>query len=335
MDELREKLRAEKERRQFFLNTVRALLVFIRDFSLDLKEIDSDGFRDIVDELSRRVVSEEKTKSIRSFFEKRKKSIVKFIDRQKRYLYDRENEFKGIIELLSKAMATLDTENRNYNEKIYRQTDKIEKITLLDDIKKIKKSLSVEVERMRVTVKEKQAHDKMRIELLSNKVSSLNVELEKAKEESLKDGLTGIYNRKAFDSHIRSLIERNTVKHLPFSLLMIDIDNFKEINDAYGHNIGDRVIMAVVQKCKKSTRSQDFFARYGGDEFVIVFPGISFRNVMKRAKQLAKAIATTRYASSEIPDGNEISFTVSIGVATFRKEDDAETLAERADKALV
>ncbi len=334
IDELQEKLRDEEEKRRFFLIAIRALLVFVRDFSLDLKEIDSDGFRKGIDDLTEKFISGEKAKTIRSFFEKHKKTIVSFINRQKIYLHDREKELKDIIALLTKAMTTLDAENRDYNEKIYKQTDKIEQITLLDDIKKIKNALSNEIERMRVTVKEKQAHEKKRIETLSNKVSSLNVELEKAKEESLKDGLTGIYNRKTFDSHIRNLVERNTVKHLPFSMLMLDIDDFKEINDTYGHSIGDRVIMAVVHKCRESTRSHDFFARYGGDEFVIVLPGISFRNALKKAKQLSKSIAESRYSLSELRDGNKLSFTVSIGMATYRKGDSAETTAGRADRAL-
>ncbi len=327
-------LKSSDEKRQFFLLAVRALLVFIKDFSLELKEIDSEEFKKKIDDLAENFISEEKPKKLQSVFEKNKKNIITYIKKQKEYLKDREGEFKEIIDLLTKAMAVVDNDNQVYNEKIYKQSEKLEKITLLDDIKKIKNELIIEVESIRKTVREKELRDSEKLEKLSKKVNSLNIELEKAKEESVKDGLTGIYNRKAFDGYIRKLVERNTVTKTPFSILLLDIDDFKNINDDFGHQTGDRMLVAMANKCQGFIRSDDFLARYGGEEFVVVLPGASLRNALKKGKLICKEIAKSRYTLGEGKEDTVISITVSIGASVHKKGDTVETIIERADKAL-
>ena len=270
-------LRYSDEKRQFFLLAVRALLVFIKDFSLDIKEIDSEEFKRKIDDLTEKLISEEKTKKLQSVFEKNKKNIITYIKEQKDYLKDREDEFKEIIDLLTKAMAVVDHDNQVYNEKIYQQSEKLEKITRLDDIKKIKNKLIIEIENIRKTVQEKELHDSEKLEKLSKKVNSLNVELEKAKEESVKDGLTGVYNRKAFDRYISKLVERNTVTKAPFSLLLLDIDDFKKINDRFGHQTGDRVLLATARKCKEFIRSDIF--RYLNRNNKNIIPTLTDKNI--------------------------------------------------------
>lgn len=333
-EDLSKMLENSNEKRRFYLFVLRALLVFIKDFSLDLKEIDSEEFKKKIDDLTEKLISEEKTKKLQSVFEKNKKNIITYVKKQKEYLKDREDEFKEIIDLLTKAMAVVDHDNQVYNEKIYKQSEKLEKITLLDDIKKIKKKLIIEIENIRKTLKEKEFHDSEKLEKLSKKVNSLNVELEKAKEESVKDGLTGVYNRKAFDRYINKLVERNTVTRAPFSILLLDIDDFKKVNDQFGHQTGDRVLIATARKCKEFIRSDDFLARYGGEEFVVVLPGASLRNAVKKGKLICKEVAKAKYALEESKEDTIISITLSIGASVHKKGDTVATIVKRADKAL-
>ena len=333
-EDLAAKLSDSNRKKDYFLLSIQALLQLIKQFALDLKEIDSDGFKKDVSLLSEKFASEKKLKKIQSRFEKEEKAIDSFIDLQKKYLIDRENEFKDIIDILSQAMVTIDTENQEYNQKILKQSEKIVEITHLDDIKKLKLALIQEIEQIRETVKEKQSHDHTKLEILSNQVSNLSMELEKARTESLTDGLTGIYNRKAFDSRISGLVERNEVSKAPFSLLMLDIDDFKKVNDVYGHHTGDRLILAVINKCRQSIRGEDFFARYGGDEFVIILPGASLKNALKRAQHIRQSIASARYYLDEIAGNPILSVTVSIGVCSIEKADTVSTVTQRADRAL-
>jgi diguanylate cyclase len=165
-------------------------------------------------------------------------------------------------------------------------------------------------------------------------VDNLRRELETAKNKSMTDSLTGIYNRQAFDEYLTDLIERSQVMKSEFSLLMMDLDNFKAINDTHGHLIGDRVLVAFATKCRNAIRGDDFIARYGGEEFTIVLPGASLRNALKKARQICETVAAARYATNTGENGGHLSMTVSIGVSAYKKGDNSVTLIARADKAL-
>ena len=334
VEELSEMIQSYEEKQQILSLAIRALLHFIKDFSHDLEEIGAKRFKDDIDELNQKILSENKPKKLQSIFENYKNTIQLYIKREKEYFRDREIELKNIIDLLSNAIATLNTENQDFNQIIYKQSEKIEQITLLDDIKKIKTILKQEIDGMRKAIRDKELHDTNQIETLSIQVSTLKNELAKAQTESSKDGLTGICNRLALDKYLRDIVERNTVTKSPFSLLMIDIDNFKHINDTYGHQTGDRIIIAMVQKCKEFIRKDDFFARYGGEEFVIILPGASLRNAIKKATSMCKSISKSRYSINDKKNGPILAFTISIGVSSHIKGDTTSSITDRADQAL-
>jgi len=105
-EDLSEMLKNSDEKRQFFLLAIRALLVFIKDFSLDLKEIDSEEFNKKIDDLTEKLISEEKTKKLQSVFEKNKINIITYIKKQKEYLKDREDEFKKNNRLADKSYGS-------------------------------------------------------------------------------------------------------------------------------------------------------------------------------------------------------------------------------------
>ena len=333
-ENLSTELKDSREKKDFYLLSILTLFEFIKDFSLDLTEINSKEFKDDISRLSYKFNAEKRLKKIQSSFEREKKGIGDYIRLQKKYLIDREGEFKDIIEILTNAMVSLDAENQEYNQKILEQSGKIEQITYLDDIKKIKQALILELEQMRQTVKKKQSSDHIKLDALAKQVHSLNSQLKEARTESVTDSLTGIHNRKAFDRQIGELVENNADANVPFSLLMIDIDNFKNINDKYGHQTGDRVIMAVVNKCRQSIRGEDFFARYGGEEFVIILPGASLRNAVKKANHICKSVASTWYRLDDDQDGQTLNITISIGVSSYQKDDTTTSVIKRADDAL-
>jgi len=332
--ELAKALDQAENHRQFQLTTIRALLVLMKDFTIDLAELDVSEFRSQLDQLSEYFGRETQSRVAVKRFGKQKQVIAKYAEDQKRLLVDREKELRGIIELLSKALAAVSSDNRDFTQKIYAHSEKIEAITRLDDIRKIKDGLAAEVQHIRSAVQEKQQYDQGHVATLSGQVKALQEKLAQAENKSLKDGLTGIYNRKAFDEQLRAFVERNAVARSPFALLMMDIDNFKQFNDTYGHQTGDRVLMALVQKCKNSTRSDDFLARFGGEEFVIILPGASLRNGTKKAQHIVKSVAAARYTLETNKGSVSLGFTVSIGVSTYQQGDTAAMVIKRADQAL-
>jgi len=334
MERFIEEIRDNAEKKDFYFDAIRALLLFIKDFSMDFSETGSDRFVKQIDGLSEAFITEKKAKVVESIFERHKKTIPAFIRGQKEYLNNREKEIWDIIGLQRTAITTLSTENQEYNRKVYEQSKQIEAITMLDDIKTMKKKVIKEVEAIQATVRKKEEQDRQQMEAFAKQISRLNVELKKVKTEAMTDGLTKAYNREAFDRYIGKIVGQNTIKRSPFSLLMLDIDDFKKINDEYGHQIGDRVLVALVRKCTQFTRDVDFLARYGGEEFVIVLPGASLRNALKKAQRLRKAIAGTYYTPDKEKKDNGFSITVSIGASSFRKNDSVSTIIDRSDKAL-
>jgi diguanylate cyclase len=323
-----------EERREFFLLAARTLVQCLREYALDIEELNSARFKaDLVD-LAETLGSDEKISRLQARFRRDTDGIDAFARRQKNYLHDRETEYKEIVSILSKAMATLDFENQEYNRSILAQSRRLEEITFLDDIKRIKQVLLQEVEQLQAAVRQKELRDVAKIEKLALQVSALNNELQAARTESERDSLTGVYNRRAFDRRLADLMTRNTLQVQPFALLMIDIDDFKRINDSYGHPTGDRVLVTLVNKCRQSVRGEDLLARYGGEEFAILLLGASLRNAVKKARQICESIGSARYLLEGMPACEPLGITVSIGVSAWCSGDTAADLVGRADKAL-
>jgi len=144
------------------------------------------------------------------------------------------------------------------------------------------------------------------------------------------DGLTQLANRAYFDEKLLEMISLHQRYKEPFTLMMIDVDYFKTINDSHGHQAGDRILKGVSFKIKATLRESDFLARFGGDEFALVLIKAS----LQPATVLAEKICTNVRESRFILDGNEFKVTLSIGVAEVHADDTPETLLKRADEAL-
>jgi diguanylate cyclase (GGDEF)-like protein len=145
------------------------------------------------------------------------------------------------------------------------------------------------------------------------------------------DGLTGLYNHRRFQEKLQEEIERGDRSREPVSLLLLDIDHFKRINDAHGHPFGDTVLKALSAALGRLARRVDFVARYGGEEFAIILVGTDRRGCRATAQRVLKAVRALRVPRA----GGDFSFTISVGAATC--PDDARTredLVRCADRAL-
>lgn len=152
---------------------------------------------------------------------------------------------------------------------------------------------------------------------------------EKLIEQVGRDALTGLQDRGQFDIRGPATLQNSAQNKLPLSLLMIDIDDFKSINDQYGHPAGDRVIRSVVETILSVLRKQDALFRYGGEEFALLCLGMTDNAVMAMAERIRLAVATASHSGLSRP------VTISIGVASFpRHALDFPTLLARADEAL-
>jgi diguanylate cyclase (GGDEF)-like protein len=148
---------------------------------------------------------------------------------------------------------------------------------------------------------------------------------------SITDGLTGIANRRHFIERFRLEFLRSMRNGYPISVLMIDIDHFKKVNDTYGHLVGDEILSATARTLAQQLREIDFLARFGGEEFVIFLPETGCDGAAKVAERIRGAVERSEYKAYD----EKLHVTVSVGTATYPQDgDDKDVLIERADAAL-
>ncbi len=167
----------------------------------------------------------------------------------------------------------------------------------------------------------------------AEEMSRLKKELSNAKREAAIDSLTGLYNRRAFDRRMKALIKEAGDYTHGFSLLLLDIDHFKRVNDRHGHMVGDKVLRALGEHIGKLTRRSDFLARYGGEEFAVVLPDTQLTEAFAVAENIRGTLQRIRLRRACSKEPLE-AITISIGVASHRAGESMDALIERCDKAL-
>ena len=165
--------------------------------------------------------------------------------------------------------------------------------------------------------------------LYHNLVEMLHIK----EQQAITDPITGVNNYRYFRIQIESEIGRALRHNKVFSLVMIDIDNFKEYNDAHGHMNGDLALKLVAEGLQKNIRKSDVLARYGGDEFIIILPELDKEASKKMAEKLCTVISHTKLPAKKFAP--KVNLTISLGVATFPEDGDIEDkLLKKADEAL-
>ena len=146
------------------------------------------------------------------------------------------------------------------------------------------------------------------------------------------DPVTGVYSHRHLQDRIRQETARAGRAGLPLSVLMVDLDDFKRVNDVYGHQAGDRVLRAIAGALRAAVRTSDVVARYGGDEFVVLMPDTDAAEAAQVAARASEAVAGRAHAMA---DGTEVHVTCSAGLATFPIDgNNARRLLRSADAAM-
>ncbi len=169
-----------------------------------------------------------------------------------------------------------------------------------------------------------------RIADLEREAQELRSKLEREKHGARLDPLTRLANRKSFDERFSQEIERRARGDLAVTMLLWDLDDFKLINDSYGHRAGDRVLQNVAARFMSALRAEDFVARIGGEEFVVLLTGIPFERARYIAEELRLGVEALRFHFRGVP----VRVTVSCGLTELRSVDTANAAFDRADAAL-
>lgn len=151
------------------------------------------------------------------------------------------------------------------------------------------------------------------------------------KNQAIRDPLTSLYNRRYFEDEVSKQILALKAKNSPYSVLMLDADFFKKVNDTYGHKTGDKVLIELASTAERALRDNDIVARYGGEEFVVFLPGIKVEDGRGVADRLRQSIGMQTVYSD---DNTPVKFTVSVGVSSSDISDNVDMLIKTADEAL-
>jgi diguanylate cyclase (GGDEF)-like protein len=152
-----------------------------------------------------------------------------------------------------------------------------------------------------------------------------------AAEQAMLDPLTGVANRRGFERALEVELERSTRRGHPCALVIVDLDDFKLVNDRHGHGVGDDVLVMLAERLRESVRSADTVARLGGEEFVLLLPETSLAGALAVAERARSGLAAD---GLRLRSGEQLTVTASFGAADFPASPDRASLMRDADQAL-
>lgn len=155
--------------------------------------------------------------------------------------------------------------------------------------------------------------------------------LDKYQKESSQDHLTEVPNRRYMSAIIESKIREYKAVGVSFGIAFIDIDNFKKINDTYGHDTGDEALKLLVKTVSAALRAHDYIGRWGGEEFIVVFSDINAEGLKKASEKLRVLVEAS---TLHVPIGEELKFTISLGTTLINETDDVADMVDRADNLM-
>jgi diguanylate cyclase (GGDEF)-like protein len=252
----------------------------------------------------------------------------------RKYLLERESEFADVIDVMREALARLAGDAKAFNVRLSGSSERISRLIEIEDIRELKKQITQEVRDLDRVVEEKQKQDEVNYAKLASRIEVLQTNLSESRDEALLDPLTRLSNRGSFDRALKQWVDVHRDTGKPFVLAMVDIDNFKQVNDTHGHPVGDRVLYCAAEWLRKNCRPTDFLARYGGEEFVVMITEFTLSQAEARFGELLRDIANCNYTYTREDGECGIAFTVSCGLAEFSVQESGEDLLRRADEAL-
>jgi len=247
-------------------------------------------------------------------------------DQREQIISDAAQVIRGILQALANAIHRAELAATDSSQLLGEVREVIERMHLPEELSDVNTQLLREIDRLvssNLSLKRELASSQSVLETQRRQIEALKVAVRV-------DGLTRLANRAAFDEKLAEQMAIFRRYNEPFSLLMIDVDLFKEINDTHGHQGGDRILKGIAYKIRGALRESDFVARYGGDEFAVILIHSTGEIGCDIAWKLCNEVRGSRF----ILDGIEVRATLSIGVAQVSEGETAEDLLRRADRAL-
>ena len=261
---------------------------------------------------------------IRCFFADRRKAESQFVT-------ERLHDYRGVVDDLVSGLRNIGERDQNTENNVKHNLKLVEDAVGTGVMPEIRKALTKTIQNVTETFAEQKRQYEAQLEDLHGRMSNLRQDLVAVREEMKRDSLTSAYNRRTFDSSIEHSLNLHFIMNQPVTLVMLDLDNFKNVNDTHGHAAGDEVLQSV-SKClvRAFNRKTDIVTRYGGDEFAIILNDTSAKSATKLVDRCLRYVNDLRvpYASEDA------RISCSIGFTEIHEHDSIRSLIKRADRAL-
>jgi diguanylate cyclase len=322
-------LRAEDQ--NDLLNALRRLLGLLVNNIGELVEDDQwvSGQLAIVMEVINHPLTQERiTQAERSF-----KEVIYKQSMLKHGLREAKTTFKRLISVFVERLSEMSTSTTGYHDRIENYATRLERAQGLSDLQNIVADLvsdtrGVQVDMMRH--RDEIVDARKQAEQAEERVRQLEAELEHVSEQVREDQLTGTLNRRGLDDAMQREIARAQRKRTPLCVAILDLDNFKKLNDTYGHQAGDDALVHLANVVRNTLRPTDTVARFGGEEFVIVFAETDVKPAVDVMKRLQRELTKKFF----LHDNERLLITFSAGVAALKEGESQEAVLARADKAM-
>lgn len=263
--------------------------------------------------------------------------IQKRFEADKKLVIEQTSDISKVVTLMRQYLNDAISSSGNGSKNVLSIKEKIQSIDIsangLKELAELQSELvkaAGSIEDEMDTVSNKLQSGKSKVQELEEKVKTLEEELSKSKSESMKDHLTGLLTRRAYDEEMKRIESHYKRNNTQYAVVFFDLDYFKKINDTYGHDCGDVVLSTFAKILDKNTRDHDIVGRYGGEEFVSI---VHF-NLTRELLQYLKRIKTIVTSNSFLYKGNKIKVTFSAGVSIRTNQDSYENTIQKADMLL-
>ena len=263
--------------------------------------------------------------------------IFKRFDRDKKLVAQKTSDISKVVSLMGEYLNDAISSSGTGSKNVVNIKEQIESIDFskadvkeLNGIQKQLVNAASSIENEMNTVSNKLKTGKTKVQELEEKVQTLEDELEKSKQESMKDHLTGLLTRRAYDEEVKRFESEYSRNNAQYAIVFFDLDNFKKLNDTYGHDCGDVVLKTFAKILDKSTREGDIVGRYGGEEFVAIINFNLTRELLLYLKRVKQIVTSNNF----IYKNTKLKITFSAGVAVRSNHSSYENAIQKSDMLL-
>lgn len=316
------------ERAGAALALARELLHSVEQFVISTPDLDTARFLQRVRGTASGLTTRADAPTLVLYREWSRNALTAYATLQRRYVHEREEEMWRLVDTYSRAAALGQHRDAELMDGIQEAHLTMREFSRLDDLKLAREGIEAEIARARKLVDRKAQIDKEHSTNLAREIHRLQSELAAVRGQANYDALTRVFHRGILQDRLAELLGERK----PCSLAIMDLDDFKTINDTLGHPVGDRLLMLVGEQLTRAARTVDTVARFGGDEFCFLAPGTSPDQLVTR---IAGAVSR-RHARLEIDDRViSVLLSLSVGIAASQEGDVPDALVARADAVLL